>query len=370
MKDLSQACGSMSRCFSLAKQWKALVIMLMLCVVLPVHAQNITVSGTVEDSSGEPLIGASILVEGTKDGASTDIDGNFSLKNVSPKAVLKVSYVGYRTESVKVDGRTNIKIVLKEDAATLDEVVVVGYGTMKKKDLTGAVSTVKGSDIVKMPTANVAQAMTGRLAGVQITTTDGSPDAEMVIRVRGGGSITGDNSPLYIVDGFPVSSISDINPADIADITVLKDASSTAIYGSQGANGVILITTKSPEGGKTTVSYSGFLQGKHINKKIKSMDPYDYVMFNYERAAMAGSSAITAFEKRYGAFEDLDLYQYQDAYDWYDDAFNNHKLSQTHQVSISGGTDKTKFSVSAAYVDDQALIKDQGYSCYNITSKI
>lgn len=370
MKDLSQACGSLPRCFSLAKQWKALVIMLMLCVVLPVHAQNITVTGTVEDSSGEPLIGATILVDGTKDGTSTDIEGNFTLKNVSPKAILKVSYVGYATQSVKIDGRTEIKIVLKEDSETLDELVVVGYGTMKKKDLTGAVSTVKGSDLLKMPTANVAQAMTGRLAGVQITTTDGSPDAEMVIRVRGGGSITGDNSPLYIVDGFPVSSISDINPADIADITVLKDASSTAIYGSQGANGVILITTKSPEGGKTTVSYSGFMQGKHINKKIKAMDPYDYVMFNYERAALQGNSAISAFEKRYGQFSDLDLYLYQDGADLYEDAFNNHKLSQNHQVSISGGSDKTKFSVSAAYVDDQALIKDQGYSRFNITSKI
>lgn len=341
-----------------------------LLVTVPGFAQNISVSGVVEDPTGEPLIGATVMVEGTKDGVSTDIEGRFTIKNVSPKAVLKVSYVGYKAETVKVDGRNEIKIVLKEDAGLLDEVVVVGYGTMKKKDLTGSVSTVKGSDLVKMPTANVAQAMTGRLAGVQITTTDGSPDAEMVIRVRGGGSITGDNSPLYVVDGFPVSSISDINPADIADITVLKDASSTAIYGSQGANGVILITTKTPEGGKTTVSYSGFMQGKSINKKIKSMNPYDYVMFNYERAAMGGSTAINAFEKRYGAYEDLDLYQYQDAYDWYDDAFNNHKLSQTHQISINGGNENTKFNVSAAYVDDQALIKDQGYSRYNITSKI
>lgn len=370
MKDFSTGRGQWLRRFSLATHWKAMVLLMMLCIGLPAGAQNITVSGTVEDATGEPMIGATVLVDGSKEGVSTDIDGNFSLRNVSPKATLKVSYIGYKTETVRVEGRTEIKIVLHEDSETLDEVVVVGYGTVKKKDLTGSVSTVKGDDLVKVPTANVAQAMTGRLAGVQITTTDGSPDAEMVIRVRGGGSITGDNSPLYVVDGFPVSSISDINPADIADITVLKDASSTAIYGSQGANGVILITTKTPEGGKTTITYNGYLQGKHVNKKIDAMNPYDYVMFLYEKAAMGGSSDIKNFENRFGSFADLDLYKYQEGYDWYDDAFNNHDLSQSHQVSISGGSDKTKFTLSGAYVNDQALIKDQGYSRFNLSIKL
>ena len=370
MKDLSTGRSQWLRRFSLATHWKTMVLLMMLCAGLPLSAQNITVTGTVEDGNGDPMIGATVLVDGSKEGVSTDIDGNFSLKNVPPRATLKVSYIGYKTEDVKVDGRTNIKIVLREDTETLDEVVVVGYGTVKKKDLTGSVSTVKGDDLVKVPTANVAQAMTGRLAGVQITTTDGSPDAEMVIRVRGGGSITGDNSPLYVVDGFPVSSISDINPADIADITVLKDASSTAIYGSQGANGVILITTKSPEGGKTTVTYNGYMQGKHINNKIDAMNPYDYVMFLYEKAALRGGSSIRTFEERFGSFNDIDLYQYQDPIDWYDDAFNNHKLSQSHAVGLSGGSDKTKFNINAAYVNDEALIKDQGYSRFNISLKL
>lgn len=371
MKDLNTGRSQWLRRFSFAMHWKTMLLLMVLCVGLPVRAQNITVSGTVEDATGEPMIGATVLVDGSKEGVSTDFDGNFTLKNISPKATLKVSYIGYKTETIKVDGRTQISVVLREDTETLDEVVVVGYGTVKKKDLTGSVSTVKGDDLVKVPTANVAQAMTGRLAGVQITTTDGSPDAEMVIRVRGGGSITGDNSPLYVVDGFPVSSISDINPNDIADITVLKDASSTAIYGSQGANGVILITTKSPEGGKTTVSYSGYLQGKHINNKIDAMDPYDYVMFLYEKYSIRGNSDDRRkFENRFGAFADLDLYQYQNGTDWYDDAFNNHDLSQSHSVSVSGGNDKTKFSVSAAYINEQALIKDQGYSRFNITAKI
>lgn len=212
MKDLNTGRSQWLRRFSFAMHWKTMLLLMVLCVGLPVRAQNITVSGTVEDATGEPMIGATVLVDGSKEGVSTDFDGNFTLKNISPKATLKVSYIGYKTETIKVDGRTQISVVLREDTETLDEVVVVGYGTVKKKDLTGSVSTVKGDDLVKVPTANVAQAMTGRLAGVQITTTDGSPDAEMVIRVRGGGSITGDNSPLYVVDGFPVSSISDINP--------------------------------------------------------------------------------------------------------------------------------------------------------------
>ncbi len=370
MKDLNTSRRQWLRPFSYAMHWKTMLFLLVLCVGLPARAQNITVSGVVEDGTGEPMIGATVMVDGTKEAVATDIDGNFTLKNVSPKATLKVSYIGYKTETVRVDGRTHINVVLKEDTETLDEVVVVGYGTVKKKDLTGSVSTVKGDDLVKVPTTSVAQAMTGRLAGVQITTTDGSPDAEMVIRVRGGGSITGDNSPLYVVDGFPVSSISDIAPSDIADITVLKDASSTAIYGSQGANGVILITTKAAEGGKTSITYNGYMQGKHISKKIDAMNPYDYVMFLYEKAALRGGSSINTFEKRFGAFDDLDLYAYQEGTDWYDDAFNNHKLSQSHNVGISGGSDKTKFKVNASYVNDEALIKDNGYSRFNLTFKV
>ncbi len=328
-----------------------------------------TVKGTVKDATGEAIIGATVQEKGGKGGAVTDLDGNFSI-NLTGNGQLTISYVGMKTQTVDAKGKSVINVVLEDEAASLNEVVVIGYGTARKKDLTGAVTTVKGSDLAKVPVTNVAEALTGKLAGVQITTSDGSPDAEMLIKVRGGGSITGDNSPLYIVDGFPVSSISDISSSDIEDITVLKDAASTAIYGSQGANGVILITTKGAKGGKTQVSYNMYIQGKTIRKKLDTMDPYQYVMFLYERQALQGNSGISSFEKRYGAFDDLDLYKYQAGHDWQDEMFGNHDLSMSHNVSISGGSEKTKFTLSGTYANDNSLMEGNGYRRYNMNFKL
>ena len=238
-------------------------------VVTSVSAQ--TVKGVVTDNTGEPIIGASVMEVGQAgNGGITDIDGNFTVNLKGSSKKLKISYIGMKAKEINVAGKTTISVKLEDEANSLNDVVVIGYGTVKKKDLTGAVATVKGDDLTKVPVTNAAEALTGKLPGVQITTTDGSPDAEMIIKVRGGGSITGDNSPLYIVDGFPVSSIGDIAPSDIEDITVLKDAASTAIYGSQGANGVILVTTKGAKSGKTVVSYNGYVQGKS-SKKGKSV---------------------------------------------------------------------------------------------------
>ncbi len=328
-----------------------------------------TVKGNVKDSSGEPVIGATVQEKGTKNIVATDLDGNFSIGLTSGKQ-LQISYIGMKTKTVNVAGKTSVNVTMEDEATGLNDVVVIGYGTSKKKDLTGAVSTVKGADLAKIPVTNVAEALTGKLAGVQITTSDGSPDAEMLIKVRGGGSITGDNSPLYIVDGFPVSSISDISSSDIEDITVLKDAASTAIYGSQGANGVILITTKNAKSGKTTVSYNGYIQGKTIKKKLDTMNPYQYVMYLYERQALQGSSAINTFEKRYGAYDDLDLYLYQDGTDWQEEMFGNHELSTSHNISVSGGSEKTKFTLSGTYANDNSLMEGNGYSRYNMNFKL
>ena len=215
----------------------ALAGALMFCVT-SISAQ--TVKGVVTDNTGEPIIGASVMEVGVAgNGGVTDIDGNFTVNLKGKGNKLKITYIGMKSQEVNVAGKTNITVKLEDEANSLNDVVVIGYGTVRKKDLTGAVATVKGDDLVKVPVTNAAQALTGKLPGVQITTTDGSPDAEMIIKVRGGGSITGDNYTLYIVDGFPVSSIGDIAPSDIEDITVLKDAASTAIYGSQGANGVL-----------------------------------------------------------------------------------------------------------------------------------
>lgn len=349
------------------KIFRMALMFIFACVAGGMSAQNIT--GNVTDSSGEPIIGATILETGTSNGTITDLDGNFTLSNVKGNEIT-VSYIGMKTQNVNIAGKSTVNIVLEDESTTLNDVVVIGYGTVRKKDLTGAVSTVKGQDLAKVPVTNVAEALTGKLAGVQITTTDGSPDAEMIIKVRGGGSITGDNSPLYIVDGFPVSSISDISSSDIEDITVLKDAASTAIYGSQGANGVILITTKSGKEGKTQVSYNMYIQGKTIRKTLDTMTPYQYVKTLYEKSALQGSAGISSFEKRYGAFGDLDLYEYQAGHDWQDEMFGNHEISMSHNVSVTGGTEKTKFTLSGSYANDNSLMEDNGYRRYNLSAKL
>ena len=338
-------------------------------VVTSVSAQ--TVKGVVTDNTGEPIIGASVMEVGQAgNGGITDIDGNFTVNLKGSSKKLKISYIGMKAKEINVAGKTTISVKLEDEANSLNDVVVIGYGTVRKKDLTGAVATVKGDDLTKVPVTNAAEALTGKLPGVQITTTDGSPDAEMIIKVRGGGSITGDNSPLYIVDGFPVSSIGDIAPSDIEDITVLKDAASTAIYGSQGANGVILVTTKGAKSGKTVVSYNGYVQGKSIAKTLDTMTPYQYVMYNYERAALRGTSDISSFEKRFGSFGDLDLYQYQKGHDWQDEMFGNHDLSQSHNISVSGGSEKTKFNLSGTYTNDNSLMKTNGYDRFNVNFKL
>lgn len=244
----------------------ALLFFLVAMVSLSVSAQNVTVKGTVTDKTGETVIGASVVEKGnTSNGTITDIDGNFTL-SVPSNATLVFSYVGMTTQEVSVKGQKTINVVLADDAQALEEVVVIGYGSVKRKDLTGSVATVNSDVLAAVPVASATEALTGKMAGVQITTTEGSPDAEMKIRVRGGGSISQSNDPLFIVDGFPVESISDIPASDIEDMTVLKDASSTAIYGSRGANGVILVTTKSGKEGKINVSYNAYYSWKRLPK--------------------------------------------------------------------------------------------------------
>ena len=201
-----------------------------------------TIKGNVKDSTGEPIIGATVQEKGGQGGAVTDLDGNFTL-NLTGSKHLVISYIGMKTKTVNAAGKTTINVVLEDDATSLNDVVVIGYGTVRKKDLTGSVASVSSKELANVPVSTAAEAMQGKMAGVNVMTTEGSPDAEITIRVRGGGSLSQDNSPLYIVDGFPVSSISDIAPSDIETIDVLKDASSTAIYGARGANGVIIITS-------------------------------------------------------------------------------------------------------------------------------
>ncbi len=352
------------------KNMRITLLMLFVAISLGVSAQSITLSGNVKDADGEPVIGASVIEKGkTANGSITNLDGNFTL-NLSSNATIVISYIGMQTQEIPVKGKTKINVILTDDAKALDEVVVIGYGTAKKKDLTGSVSSVSGEMLAKVPVTSTAQALTGRLAGVQITTADGSPDAEMIIRVRGGGSVTGDNSPLYIVDGFPVRSINDVAPGDIQSIDVLKDASSTAIYGSQGANGVVIITTKSAKAGKTQITYNGYMQSKSFANKSAVLNPYEFSMLNYELAAIIGEKEIGNFEKKFGVFDDLNLYKFQKGIDWQEDMFGNDVISQQHNVSISGGSEKTKFNLSATYNKDGGLMINNDYQRLNINFKL
>lgn len=324
-----------------------------------------TVTGQVTDAeTGEGLPGVSVVVKGTTNGTITDLDGNYTI-SVDATAVLSFSFIGYTTQEVPVGGQKSLNVSLDVDVQSLEEVVIVdyGYGSVKKTDNTGAVATISGSDLKKIPVASTAQALTGRLPGVNILTTDGSPDAEVVIRVRGGGSLTQDNSPLYVVDGFIVGSIRDIPPSDIENITVLKDASATAIYGAQAANGVIVITTRRPQAGKTQVNYNGFVQFKFLpqDRKYDVLSPYEYVMANYETAKLRSEADLRNFEKFFGTYDDLELYKYKKATDWQDELFGGSRVSQYHNLSISGGSESTKVSLSLTNNNDEGLLVGNGY---------
>jgi len=334
-----------------------------------VSAQIKSVSGVVKDQSGETIIGASVLVKGTTIGTVTGMDGDYKLSIPANGKVLVISYVGMEKQEIPITSSV-INVTLKSNALNLDEVVVVGYGTQKKRDLTGSVSSVQGATIAQIPVTSAGQALTGRLAGVQITTADGSPDAELIVRVRGGGSVTGDNTPLFIVDGFPANNINDIAPGDIQSIDVLKDASSTAIYGSQGSNGVVMITTKSAKGGKTVVTYNGFMQTKTLSKRLAVLDPYEYVKLNYEYNALSGTDGISTYEKTFGSYADIDLYKYQKGHDWQQDMFGSNVISQQHNISITGGNDKTRFALSTTYNKDGGLMVGNDYSRYNTNFKL
>ena len=351
-----------------------LLFLIVTMISLGVSAQNVTVKGTVKDKTGETVIGASVVQKGNaSNGTITDIDGNYSL-NVPSNATLIFSYVGMTTQEIIVKGQKTINVTLADDAQALEEVVVIGYGTAKKKDLTGSVATVNSEALAVVPVASATEALTGKMAGVQITTTEGSPDAEMKIRVRGGGSITGDNTPLFIVDGFPVESISDIPASDIEDMTVLKDASSTAIYGSRGANGVIIVTTKSGKEGKISVNYNAYYSWKKMAKQLNTLSSADYTKWQYELAALNSGNFDTVnpeeYTKIFGNYEDMDLYNDVPANNWQDQIFGRTGHTFNHNLSITGGSDKTKYSFSYAHMDDKAIMIGSNFKRDNLSLKL
>ena len=357
---------------SLIGRWAATLLMSLCCLLAFAQGKNVT--GTVTDPNGEPLIGVSVQVKGAKQGAITDFDGNFKLANVPQGSTLVFSYIGYVTEEARVGaGNAPLKITLREDARSLEEVVVIGYGSVKKKDITGSVATVDADALVAVPVASAVEALQGKLAGVQITTTEGSPDAEMKIRVRGGGSITQSNDPLYIVDGFPVDNISDIPTTDIEDITVLKDASSTAIYGSRGANGVIIVTTKSGQEGKINVNYNAYISVKKLADKLDVLKPADYAKWQYELALLGANSQEpnpSSYTKFFGNYQDIDLYDDIESNDWQDIIFGRTGTTFNHSLSVNGGSDKMKFSFNYSHMDDKAIMQMSDFVRDNLSLKL
>ena len=347
---------------------RASVALLMSLVCFFAFAQK-TIRINVKDSSGEPVIGASVLEKGTRNGGVTDFDGNLTIK-LSGNNPVQISYIGMKSQTIKVGNKTSIDVVLEDDATTLNDVVVIGYGTVRKKDLTGSVATVNNKALAEVPVASASEALTGKMAGVQVTTTEGSPDAEVKIRVRGGGSITQSNDPLYIVDGFPVETISDIPATDIEDITVLKDASSTAIYGSRGANGVILVTTKSGKSGKVNVSYNAYYSWKKIAKTFDVLNTYDYAKWQYELALLKNENDLSSYTQYFGEYQDLDLYKNVEGNDWQDTMYGRTGNTFNHNINITGGTDQIKYAFSYAHMNDKAILLGSSYKRDNFSLKL
>ena len=315
--------------------------------------RSVTGSVTSKDD-GMPLPGVNIFVEDTNYAAVTDFDGNFTIELPASTMVLTVSSVGFITKSIEVSPtQQNLSIILETDVAALEEVVVIGYGTSSRRNVTGAIASISGEEVAKVPVADATQALQGKLAGVNISTQDGRPGADVRVRVRGGGSISQSNQPLFIVDGFPVSSISNIPGNQIKSIDVLKDASSTAIYGSRGANGVIIVTTKSGSAGKTRITYDGFAQYSYIPEYIPVMNGYDYIAYNWAYADAIGDQYADAWEQlwaigRYqeGNPEGIDYYRNVDSKDFTKELFNS-AYTHNHNLNISSGTEKTKYLLAA-----------------------
>ena len=333
---------------------KPLVTLFLLCLFpMGALAQNV-VKGTVNDEAGEPVIGATVKVQGTQQGSITDFDGKFSIQAAS-NATLEISYVGYVTQKVKVAGKSDITVVLKEDAQMLNDVVVIGYGTMKKSDISGSVATINKEQMERKVPVNVAQALQGAAAGVMVTSQDGAPGTASAIRIRGIGTINGDANPLYVVDGVQVGTNADfVNPADIESIEVLKDASATAIYGSAGANGVIMITTKHGQKGKMNINITADIGIQTLPWKIKTLTGDAYARSIRESKANDGATLSNQiWNEAYDGKRNL--------IDWQDQMYRT-GLKQQYGISASGGNEKTQYNFSLGYLDNKGIIVNTKYN--------
>jgi TonB-linked SusC/RagA family outer membrane protein len=350
--------------------------------------QGKVISGVVTDDKGEPVIGANVVMKGTTNGTITDVDGNFSLSfTPSPANSLEISYIGYVTKEVPIGNNTRFTITLMEDLQALEEVVVIGYGTMKKKDLTGAVSQMSSNSLKDLKVSHATQALAGQMAGVQVQQSAGAPGEAAIIRVRGAGSISASNAPLYVVDGYPLGeqNLNSINPNDIESIEVLKDASASAIYGSRAANGVVLVTTKSGSGksGKINVNLDMYYGFQNVTKKLDLMDAQEF-------AALSKEAFNTNYTDRTGnpASDPLNVrpsgnrYRYPAIYDdaaamaaigagtnWQDEIFRTAPV-QNYQLSVTGGSEKTRYMFSTGYYSQDGIIIGSDYDRFSARAKI
>ena len=381
MKDRN--CSSLMRCASSLQ--RLFFLALLSIIAIGAYAQGKTVSGTVLDKSGESVIGASVVVKGTTNGTITDFDGKFTLSNVPNNASLEISFVGYKTQVIPVQGKNTFNVTMVEDTEVLDEVVVVGYGVAKKSDVTGAMVNVGAEALTERPVSNAFEALQGKAAGVDITTSE-RPGTVGDIRIRSARSLTASSDPLYVVDGVPLLSgaaIETLNPRDIESIDILKDASATAIYGSRGANGVIIVTTKQGKEGRFSLNYSGTVTISNIVDKSPSMSAADYV--EYRRWA-AYNADPSKYASPYQPTKENDAQLFaDDPYalaninkGWVNGSWNPALVGNTdwtdfvtqtgiaheHTISASGGTEKVNAYASFGYLDNQGTQQGQWYKRY------
>ena len=359
----------------LATKLTLTAVLFVLCGFGSAFAQ--TIKGKVTDAQNQPLSGAAVFFKGTTTGVTTDADGNYSIAVRSGEKTLVFSFIGMKEQEVPINNRVFINVTLEEDSTFLDEAVAIGYSTVQRKDLLGSVASVSNKDVVETPVLNFSQALAGKLAGVDVRAAEGDPDTPVEIKVRGTGSITQDSSPLYIVDGFPVNSISDISPSDIKSVDVLKDAFSTAIYGSRGAYGVVLITTKDGARGKVTVSYDSYYGIKKMANMgaVEMMSPYEYALYSYESAVLEDSTRPTGkansiYEPHFGSFQDIEQYQNVKGNDWKKLVFGQTGFTMNHNVNVSGNSDKTKWTASYANLKEDAIMMNSSYLRHNLALKV
>lgn len=358
-----------------------LLMLLLIGCPLSIFAQNKTITGTVRDAI-DVVIGASVTVKGNSSiGTITDINGNFKLSVPASAKELVVSFIGYEDQILTIGNKTHFDVTLKESSVMLEEVVAIGYAKVKRKDLTAATVSVGGDDLKIAPVTTAAQALTGKAAGVSVITQSGAPGADINITVRGGTSITQSTKPLYIVDGFQMEDgLQNVDINDIETIDVMKDASATAIYGSAGANGVIIITTKSGKAGKTEVNYNAYVSFEKLGKKLDILGVKDYVKYQYEYQVLGGNGDkfadmfggdVNASDFYTGAYNRIaNEYGNREGIDWQDLIFGGTGLTQNHNVAINGGTDKTKYLLSYNYTGQDGIMSKHGYDKNNIRLKL